>query len=392
LTLLTILGSSGVVHATQHQHLRPSSPASPITTLKSSIAASEISLDSTASQQRRIRKDGKAAIVALKRDLDVLQEKLNRVGLNEKGLQNRKLQQSQHMRQADDAITTITNELDSYANLSEDEPPEWQKQKSKWENERTSQFKIRQELQRYIESSHRDTTMLQNEALNATQKRDRLLHRTAKLSDQHLRLQPSTSTEIAMKDRQVAAHNAKVIQRQHLEAHYQEQINNLIRRYQDLQFRGRQFWEQAQVLETAHSQQMLIANQSSMSDSRPMTPESELPGTTLNSGTLTGPRFHFFGATEGLSAQANGVNSNAGHRGEGTRGRSISMLSGNSIYTDFDEDPEPPPMPVLNRNAFGGITTDRKDSGSGSSGSGGQSPRLRKSGFGHGSGGSPLAE
>ena len=90
------------------------------------------------------------------------------------------------------------------------------------------------------------------------------------------------------------------------------------------------------------------------------------------------------------------------------------MLSGNSVYTDFDDDPAPPPMPLLslgvpkakgpagedelappamptlNRGmaAVGVVASGRQGSGSGSSSGGGQSPSLRK----NGTGGSPLVD
>lgn len=381
--------------APQHQTLRPSSPASPITTLKSSIAASENTLNDVSSQKQRIRKEGKAASAALKKDLDLLNERINRIGNNDKGLQNRQLQQTQHMRQADDTIKLITDELAAYGNHALEDPQDWQQQKSTWEIERNAQAKVREDLLRYKETNHRDHNALQTEALTTTQKRERLQHRTAKLSDQLNRLRSSAAAGTSGKERQISDHNAKNTQRHQIEALLQEQISSLVRSYHELHYRGGNTWQQIRALEHSHEQQSIMTVQSPLSDSRPITPEGDLPGTNPTSTNSTGFRFPAFGTLDSLASLPNGHGMHNGLRGEGSRARSTSMLSGNSVYTDFDDDPAPPPMPPLMNRGVGslsGIRMGRKGSGSGSgsgsSASGGQSPRLRKGAVGDR--GSPL--
>ncbi|MCJ1478430.1 hypothetical protein MMC13_007110 [Lambiella insularis] len=394
------ISASSAVVASQPQTIRPSSPASPITTLKTSIAAYENSLDDASSQQRRIRKDGKTTSVGLKKELDVLSDRISRVGTNDKGLHNRQLQQSQHMRQADDAITSIADDLDTYSNLPVEEPLEWQDQKSMYEFERDSQSNDRTDLLQSKDLNHRDSSAVQNEALIATQKRERLQHRTAKLSDQLARLNSTRTHGDADKGRYGAGQTARFAGRHHLEAHYHDQVSSLMRNFQDTQYRARNSWQQVQAVENSFEQQSIMAIQPpARSESRPITPEGDLPGTVPLSAVTTGFRFPAFGGSDSIpSATANGQNGSA-------RARSTSMLSGNSVYTDFDEDPAPlpmpilsrgfakahgeeelapPPMPALNRGmaAVGMLTTGRNGSGSGSSsGGGGQSPAFRKGGM-----------
>lgn len=383
LTRLTFLASSALV-APPHQTLHPSSPASPLTTLKSSIAASENTLNDVSSQQRRIRKDGKAASAALRKDLDLLNDRMNKVGNNDRGLLNRQLQQSQHMRQADDAINLISDELESYAKLPLDEPQDWQQQKSIWENGRSVQAKIREDLLHFKQINHRDHAALQTEALTTTQKRERLQHRAAKLSDQLNRLQSSAMAGTSGKERHFSEYNAKNSQRHQMEAHLQEQLSNLVRGFHELQYRGRNTWQQIQALEQAYEQQAIMASQSPLSDSRPITPEGDLPGIHPASTNSTGFRFPSFSTPESLASLPNGHGVHSGFRNEGSRARSTSLLSGNSVYTDFDDDIAPPMPPLMNRGvgSLSGMGMGRKGSasgsGSGSSGSGGQSPRLRK--------------
>ena len=350
-------------------------------------------MNEVSSQKQRIRKDGKATSAALKKDLDVLNERLNRIANNDKVLQNRQLQQTQHMRQADDTIKLIMEELASYPIPALDEPQDWQEEKSIWEAERSAQAKVREDLLRYKETNHRDHTALQTEALTTTQKRERLQHRTAKLSDQLNRLQSSATADSSGKEHRYSNHNAKNTQRHQIEAHLQEQISSLVRGYHELQYRGGTTWQQIRALEHSHEHQAIMTVQSPLSDSRPVTPEGDLPGTHPASANSTGIRFPAFGTPESLASLSNGYSAHPGLRGDGSRARSTSLLSGNSVYTDFDDDPAPPPLPpMMNRGvgSLSGIGMGRKGSGSGSgsSGSGGQSPGLRKGAMGDR--GSPL--
>lgn len=310
---------------------------------------------------------------------------MNKVGNNDKGLQTRQLQQTQHMRQAEDAINQISKELESCANPALDAPQDWQQQKLTLENDRNAQATVRKDLLRHKETNYRDHTALQTEALTTTQKRERLQHRTAKLSDQLTRLQSSTAAGTSGKERHLSEHSAKGPQRHQIEAHLQEQISKLLRGFHELQYRGRNSWQQIQALEHSHEQQAIMAVQPPLTDSRPITPEGELPGTNPASTTSTGFRFPAFGTPDSLASLPNGHGVHSGLRSEGTRARSTSMLSGSSVYIDFDDEFAPPPMPPLMNRGLGslsGVGMGRKGSGSGSSGSGGQSPRLRKGAVG----------
>ncbi|MCJ1287761.1 hypothetical protein MMC26_007113 [Xylographa opegraphella] len=397
--------ASSTIIAAQIQPIRPSSPASPLTTLRTSINAYESTLEEASAQQRRIRKDSKATSISLKKDLEILHDRMGRIGTNDRGLQNRQLQQNQHMRQADDAITLISDELENYVNLPEEEPHEWQEHKTSWDSQRDRQSIGQEDLSRFKDYNHRDSSAVQTEALTTTQKRERLQHRIAKLSDQHTRMHHVTAHGSTEKERQLSEQSAKFSGRHHLEANYQDQLNNLMRSLQDIQYHARTSWQQVQALEASLEQQQALASQS-----RPITPEGDLPGTLPQSAISAGFRFPAFGTPDSFPGTTNGHNA--------ARGRSTSMLSGNSVYTDFDDDPAAPPMPLLSRGvpkskgpagedeltppaaptlnrgmaAVGVVASGREGSGSGSSssggGGGGQSPSLRKNGSGSG----PLVE
>ena len=338
-----------------HQNLRPSSPTSPLTTLKASIAVSEARVNDSSAQQRRFRKDNKASAAAIKKDLDTLQDRLNRITATDRNLQTRQLQQGQHMRQADEAIVSITNDLETIGKCPEEDSSEWLEKKSGWEVQRAEHQAVRDGLSQLKEKHQREMSSFQAEALSAQQKRERLQHRTAKLNGQHERLQSSTAEGLNEKERQTSEQHAKNSERYHLELHYQEQLANLARAIQDFRYRCRQAWQQSQVLETAYEQQQLMTSHSSLTNSRPITPEGDLPGTRPHSASY--------------------------------RARSTSMLSGNSIYTDFSDQDPAPPMPTRSM-----IEEMRQHSGSSGSvgskaGSSPMSPAVALGSGGWGSGG-----
>ncbi|MCJ1355212.1 MAG: hypothetical protein MMC33_005203 [Icmadophila ericetorum] len=375
----------------QYQHLRPTSPASPITTLKTSIAAAESTLNESTAQQRRAKKDNKAAAAAIRKDIDAVQEKLNRLGATERNLQNRQIQQNQNMRQADDAITSICDELEVIAQAPEDDSIKWRQAKSAWEEQRAEYSSVRESLQELKESNQRDTSSIQGEALSAQQKRERLQHRIAKLSDQYERLQSATVQGLNEKERLFNEIYAKEAERLHVENQYKEQITSLTRSIQEYKYRSRQAMQQSQVLETAFEQQQLLAqaaySQPPPSGSRPITPEGDLPGTFPFSAISPAFRFPTFSAFDPhaasnhhhvngttvpnpysspfvpagspfqlhsspfqayahLASSGNNFIGNPLSAANNARTRSTSVLSGNSIYTDFSDQDPAPPMPT----------------------------------------------
>lgn len=376
--------ASSTASPPQHQHLRPTSPASPITTLKTSIAAAETTLNDSTAQQRRAKKDNKAAAAAIRKDIEAVQEKLNRLSATERSLQNRQIQQNQNMRQADDAISSICDELEVIAQAPEDDSAEWKHAKSVWEEQKVEYSSVRESLQELKESNQRDTSSIQAEALSAQQKRERLQHRIAKLSDQYERLQSATVQGLNEKERQFNEVQAKEAERQHIESQYKEQIASLARSIQEYKYRSRQAMQQSQVLETAFEQQQLLAQAAYSqppSSSRPITPEGDLPGTLPFSATSPAFRFpsftsfdpsplhssnhHLNGTTAAIpnpysspfqlhsSPFQNHANlafhtlsSPTAAAANNARTRSTSVLSGNSVYTDFSDQDPAPPMPT----------------------------------------------
>ena len=379
------------------QDLRPTSPTSPMTTLRHSIATYETSLNESNNQLRRFRKENRASQAALRKELDALQDRLNRVSAAEKSLQTRKVQHNQQMRQAEDAVVTLSDEVETMGKSPEDETSEWKQTRSAWEDQKASHAEQKDRLAQLKTQNLREIAALEADVVSAQQKHERLQQRSAKLHDQHDRLETSNAQGLDEKERLAHEHRAKQAERKQAEASYQSQIHEYSRRISELQYQARQANTQAQMLESAYDQRQLMAAQypPPLLASRPSTPNGDLPGT--NPPSSANFRFPNFGSPEphvtvnGSMSYSNIYPYQPPHSQQlsqhpfipsphqnfhpdtsNNRVRSLSMLSGNSVYTDFSDQDPAPPMPT--RSMVEEMRAQR-GSASGSSG-GGSSPMV----------------
>lgn len=347
-----------------HRPHRPSSPTSPTTTLKNSIAAFESSLSEAQARQKRSKKDNKTASASLKKDIEVFSAKISKLGGEDKAHLNRHLQWNQHTRQADEAVASLSWEIESMGCLPEDEIRVSKERKAGWDEARTHQTATRDDLFRCKESAHQVKSSIHAEATSTQQKKERLVARKSKLNDQHDRLESATSQGLDERQRKNSEQAAKDVERLQIEHRSVDQMAHCRQTIQDSRHVTQQIWHQAQTVESAfHEQQM----KSTPDEERPITPEGDLPGTVPHHSGAPAFRFPAFGSPD----PPNGIRSHSGSfRHSDNRPRSTSMLSGNSVYADFEDQDPAPPMPPRavevirerGRKQSGG-------SGSGSSGS-----------------------
>jgi len=325
-----------------HRAHRPSEPTSPTTTLIKSISSFEASLLDLTNRQKRNKKDLKAQSTAYKKEIDGLNAKIAKIASDEKATNNRHLQLSLTMRQADEAVTSIVAEIESVGCIPEDELSASKETKAIWDDARALQTVSRQAMFRGRDAVHREKASLQGEATTAQQKRERLLARKQKLNDQHDKLESATVQGLDDKERRDAEQKAKEHERKLMEKQAYEQISNYHEAYEASRYTVQQHWNQAQMVESSfHEQQMMSSAQ--FSDDRPLTPEGDLPGEHTHNATNSNFKFPAFGTP----ISSSGLRSHSGSlRHSDNRPRSTSMLSGNSVYTDFEDQDPVPPMPA----------------------------------------------
>ena len=357
---------SSVTSSSPHRPHRPSSPTTPTTTLRNSISASETSLNESQTRQKRSKKDSKAATTALKKDIDVFNSKISKLGSEDKAHFNRHLQWNQHTRQADDAVNSISGEIELLGCVPEEELEASRKKKASWENTRDYQTNVREDLIRNKDSSCREKLAIQGESTTTQQKRERLLARKTKLNDQHERLQSATSQGMDEKERQNSEQAARDLERFQYEQLIHDRIVGCQRGSQENQYHIAASWQQAQIVESAFHESRAMDN---AIEERPITPEGDLPGTIPHSTNNQAFRLSAFGSSDLPS----GLRSQSGsQRHSDNRPRSTSMLSGNSVYAEFEDQDPAPPMPTRAVETI--RHRGRKRSGGSGSGSSGSHP------------------
>ena len=325
--------------------------------------------------------------MGLQRELNILTDKLARLANNDKGLTARQLQFTQNIRQAEDSTLNLSEEIEALSEIPEEAMTEWQEQKASWEQIRNEQSRVQEDLQRTKEENRRNHTAVQAEALSARQKKERLQARTTKLTDQHQRLTSSTVTP--ENRRTYSDQSLRGVERDRAESRYQDQINVLQRSYQDATMRFQAITAQRNNLEqaaenAARMQQAQAAQQARLQyESRPVTPEGDLPGTNPNinnNHTQVYGRFGAFGTPEshsivpagsfGSAGTANGMERNASNR---RRSQSAISGGGGSVYLetyddDDEDDDDPIPAQHKRKSGIGSVLegSDGRSSGSGS--------------------------
>lgn len=362
-----ILDSNLSSTASPHRAHRPSSPKNPTKTLKDSISALESNFSDSLARQKRSKKDNKAAFTALKKEADFLSSRISKLGGEDKAHINRHLQWNQHTRQADDAVNYISQEIESLGCVPEYDLKLSKEKKASWDKAKAQQSITREDFYTSKGFAHREKCSAQNEAIATQQKRERLLSRKAKLSEQHVKLESATTQGLDERERKNSEQVARDLERLQYEQRGHDQMTNFQAAISESYYLKQQTWQQAQTIENAFHEQQTIHDSNF---ERPLTPEGDLPG-TIPYRTIQQPfRFPAFGSPD----QPSGLRSHSGSlRHSDRRPRSTSMLSGNSVYADFDDEDPAPPMPVRavevirerGRKRSGG-------SGSGSSGNGSQ--------------------
>ncbi len=334
-------------------------PSSPTTTLKNSIATADQQLQDQRNRLKRNKKDHKTAISTIKKEVEALSNRLANAGGSDERQRQRVLQFTQNIRQADDAAADYTLQAENLGGIPEDETQEAATRKAEWKKERdhknalSGDFdSVKAEIERQIQGIESDLTA-------ALQKRDRLLQRQTRLNEQHDRLVIANEEGFTAKQRREQERAALRHQRAEVENQYRSNINGYERRTEEHNL------STAHIMQTIQHYDELLLQQSHQHVSVPTTPEGPLPGTSMSPHGSAFAHFSF-------PLFQSHINSTPGSI-HGGRGRSSSMLSNVSGFTDGVDDLTSPPSTYVLGNPFStpGMLNGRNGShGSGSLSSG----------------------
>lgn len=313
-----------------HKTLRPSSPT---TTLKNSIAAADQQLQEQRNRLKRNKKDHKAAVTAIKKEVETLNGRLANAGGTDERQRQRVLQFTQNIRQADDAVADFTVKIEALGDVPDHETQEAAEKKREWQKERNNKDAMSTELDNVKAEIERRVRCVESDIATAIQKRERLQQRQIRLNEQHERLITANKEGYTAKQRKEQERLALQAERMQVENQYRSNINSYERRANEYHLSTAQMVQTIQHFEALLLQQ---AQQAPQPSSVPATPEGPLPGTVNGMSPHANPFTSF--TFPSMNTQ---VNSTPGSL-RGGRGRSSSMLSNVSGFTDgFDESMSP---------------------------------------------------
>ncbi|ORX94466.1 hypothetical protein BCR34DRAFT_579974 [Clohesyomyces aquaticus] len=349
-----------------HQTLRPSSPT---TTLRNSIAAADSKLQDLRNRLKRNRKDHKAAITTIKKEVDTLSNRLANSGGNDERQRQRVLQFNQNIRQAEDAAVDFSLQAEQLGEVPEDEAAEADNTKREWQKERDHKKAVSVEFENAKMEAEREQSSIESDIATALQKRERLQQRQTRLNEQHERLNTANREGFSAKQRKQQERLAMAQERANVENQYRSNINGFERRTAEQNLSAQQ------IMQTIQQYESLLLQQSQQQTSVPATPEGPLPG------TASGMSPHANAFTSFTFPSLNNHISGTPGSMRGGRGRSSSMLSNISGFTDGFEDLASPSQPVLSNPFHAALLLNGRKgsngSGSASSGTSSQSSSQR---------------
>jgi len=352
---LTHSATASIASPPAHQTLRPSSPT---TTLKNSIAAADQQLQEQRNRLKRNKKDHKTAITNIKKEVDALGNRLANAGGSDERQRQRVLQFTQNIRQADDAAADFAVQAENLGSIPEEEAKEAAARKAEWKKERDNKNAIASEFDKTKEEIQRQVQSVESDISTAFQKRERLQQRQTRLNEQHDRLVTANAEGFTAKQRREQERAALRAQRAEVEHQYRSNINGYERRTEE------QNASTSQMLQTVQHYEELLLQQVHQHMSVPTTPEGNLPGTSMS------PHGNGFSSFTFPSLNSHGISTPGSMRGG--RGRSSSMLSNVSGFTDAFDEPSYSSTYVLGNpfNTPGPVNGRNRSHGSGSLSSG----------------------
>jgi hypothetical protein len=326
--------------------------------LKNSIAAADQQLQEQRNRLKRNKKDHKTAIGTIRKEVETLGSRLANAGGSDERQRQRVLQFTQSIRQAEDTAAEYAIQAEKLGDIPEEKTREAAAKKAAWKNERDNKNAISSDFDNAKAEIERQIQSLESDMSAAIQKRDRLQHRQVKLHEQHDRLVTANAEGFTAKQRREQERSALRHQRADVESQYRGNINSYERRTEELNM------QISQTLQTIQQLEELLVQQSQQHMSVPTTPDGPLPGTSMSPYANAFTSFTF----PSLNSHMNG--STPGSM-RGGRGRSSSMLSNVSGFTDGFDEPHSPSTYTLGNPFHAPLVNGRNGShGSGSLSSG----------------------
>jgi hypothetical protein len=365
-------------------------PSSPISTIRTSIQSSEAKLAEARNRMTKTRRTHKLALAKVEKDVEALNSRL-KSSSDDKKQQQKLLQAERSIKQTEEATAEVESHLQQLAAIPEENSEEYLIKKKDYQERNTSLTTATETLEAAKAIATVEIAAVNSEFSTVTARKERLVGRQAKLTEQYERITEANAQGLNEKERKAAESAAKASEQRRIEREYQEKFSFFqeeMRRYQE---RTASAWQDVSLYETQERAQ----RDAMMRNTGPLTPEGNLPGTNPFPPT----RFYGFGfglpgssihtattmppLNEGqhspFLAYANTLPDGAARRARSSTNRSAG--AGSNFSADFDDADPIPPMPTTyDFDVIKGING-RKGSGS-SRGKNNGSPGVIGAGLG----------
>lgn len=310
-------------------------------------------MDQQRARAKRVKKDHRASLAVLKKEVDSLHSRLSSSGGNDEKQRQRVLQMNQHIRQAEDAVASIESQIAALKDIPDSEISAADTKEASWRKERDRLDTVRTETSSRKLEADRQISAVQTEISNTSQKRDRLVARRERLNEQFEFLATANAKAVERKAKRKHERAAELASREFKEQQFVAGITHYEHQAEEYRVKTAGAWQSIYFLENNLNSQHQ-AQQQQATNAIPTTPEGIIPGTGLNNrfrNNLPFPGFQFPQLSDSTRTAPNL---------RGGRGRSSSMLSNVSGFTD-DLDGLAP-VQKFNPNATSFAVNQKRDS------------------------------
>ncbi|OCT49234.1 putative ubiquitination network signaling protein acrB [Cladophialophora carrionii] len=253
---------------------QPTAPSSPTTTLKNSIATGEAKLSEARNRLTKVKRQHRSTQAKVEKEVESFTARLKIASDDSK--QRQKLWQAERTRQqTEDANLELGAALENLVSTPEHDHDDYAAAKATHDEQQKLLSESNEALAKARAAANDDTTCVNQELSTIVARKERLSGRNSKLTEQHDRITHANVEGLNEKERKAAESLARSAEQQKRESELNQEILNLEREVRGAKMRWESNARELDILEKqemAHRQMML-------SNSGPLTPEGELPGT-----------------------------------------------------------------------------------------------------------------
>ncbi|KAI0814320.1 hypothetical protein GGR55DRAFT_631418 [Xylaria sp. FL0064] len=202
-------------------------PDSPITTLKTSIAANETKLAEEKARQKALRKEFHRKVNSMKKENEKLSTAVQSAGTGDDKLRQKIQQNSTQQKQAEQATVALELELKEFEKIPESLKSSWRTKQSAWTNEKAKFDGATAALKSFKASIEGAIKTLEEEKTSLQAKRNKISNRIAKVDGEHARITDANTRGLDEAERRRQARESLENEIARLDREYSSRLNDL---------------------------------------------------------------------------------------------------------------------------------------------------------------------